>query len=66
MFFELELTNLKSGRSRRNANTCKPGSNNTKCCLYDLVIDFEKIGWGFVIAPKRCWFFLKLFYNLVI
>uniref|UniRef100_A0A1I8BN30 TGF_BETA_2 domain-containing protein n=1 Tax=Meloidogyne hapla TaxID=6305 RepID=A0A1I8BN30_MELHA len=53
MFFELELTNLKSGRSRRNANTCKPGSNNTKCCLYDLVIDFEKIGWGFVIAPKR-------------
>uniref|UniRef100_A0A183C999 TGF_BETA_2 domain-containing protein n=1 Tax=Globodera pallida TaxID=36090 RepID=A0A183C999_GLOPA len=54
MFLELELIPLKGGRSRRNLNMCRPGQNSTqKCCLYDLVIDFEKIGWGFVIAPKR-------------
>ncbi|KAI6177416.1 DAF-7 protein [Aphelenchoides bicaudatus] len=43
-------------RSRRNANSpqiCQVGHNNTKCCLYDLMIDFEKVGWDFVIAPKR-------------
>lgn len=47
-----------STRSRRNllqSNICDPtklNSTNT-CCLYDLMIDFEKVGWDFVIAPKR-------------
>lgn len=53
MFLELEMINLKSGgRSRRNPHhVCTSAAD--KCCLHDLVIDFEKIGWDFVIAPKR-------------
>lgn len=54
---ELEILDggHRIGRSRRNTqpNVCRPGSNETKCCLYDLMIDFEKVGWDFVIAPKR-------------
>lgn len=53
MFLELELYDYGSGRSRRNTNTCQPGANETKCCLYDLTIDFEEANWGFIIAPKR-------------
>jgi hypothetical protein len=55
MYLELELFDMPS-RNRRNANApqvCQAGSNNSKCCLYDLMIDFEKVGWDFVIAPKR-------------
>ncbi|KAI6226490.1 DAF-7 protein [Aphelenchoides fujianensis] len=54
MYLELEMFDMP-GRSRRNANpqTCTAGSNETKCCLYDLMIDFEKVGWDFVLAPKR-------------
>jgi hypothetical protein len=52
MYLELELFDMPS-RSRRNANqpqVCQAGQNNTKCCLYDLMIDFEKVGWEFVIG----------------
>lgn len=52
MFLELELID-GSGRSKRTSNICQTGTNETKCCLYDLMIDFEKVGWEFVIAPKR-------------
>uniref|UniRef100_A0A915DPV3 TGF-beta family profile domain-containing protein n=1 Tax=Ditylenchus dipsaci TaxID=166011 RepID=A0A915DPV3_9BILA len=55
MFLELEVYDY-GGRQRRSApNVCRTGQSNnqTKCCLYDLVIDFEKVGWEFVIAPKR-------------
>uniref|UniRef100_A0AC34QK03 TGF-beta family profile domain-containing protein n=1 Tax=Panagrolaimus sp. JU765 TaxID=591449 RepID=A0AC34QK03_9BILA len=52
MFLELELLD-GSGRGKRAANICTAGTNETKCCLYDLMIDFEKVGWEFVIAPKR-------------
>lgn len=53
MYLELEMIG-SSGRSKRSApKVCEAGSNETKCCLYDLVIDFEKVGWEFVIAPKR-------------
>ncbi|KAL3070895.1 hypothetical protein niasHS_017020 [Heterodera schachtii] len=53
MFLELQTYPLKSGRSRRHVQMCRPGQNTTqKCCLYDLMIDFESIGWNFVIAPK--------------
>ena len=52
MFLELEVID-ENGRSKRAPNICTAGSNETKCCLYDLMIDFEKVGWEFVIAPKR-------------
>jgi hypothetical protein len=55
MYLELQVFDMPS-RSRRGVTTpqtCQAGSNETKCCLYDLVIDFEKAGWEFVIAPKR-------------
>lgn len=53
MYLELELFDMPS-RTRRNANSpqvCQAGSNDTKCCLYDLMIDFEKVGWDFVSRP---------------
>lgn len=56
MFLEIEmLEETSSGRSRRfaNRNLCQQSSNITSCCLYDLIIDFEKVGWEFVVAPKR-------------
>jgi len=53
-FLELETFDFRSGRNRRNSqNLCRVEANQTGCCLYDLVIDFEKVGWEFVIAPKR-------------
>lgn len=53
MYLELELIG-SSGRSKRSSpQVCQAGSNETKCCLYDLIIDFEKVGWDFVIAPRR-------------
>lgn len=57
MFMEIEALNSGHGVSRLRRSTlpnvCRPGSNKTKCCLYNLMIDFEKVGWDFVIAPKR-------------
>ena len=52
MFLELELLD-GSTRHKRTPHTCQAEANETKCCLYDLMIDFEKVGWEFVIAPKR-------------
>ncbi|CAD5216555.1 unnamed protein product [Bursaphelenchus okinawaensis] len=52
-YLEFEIFDMP-GRSRRSTpNVCHAGQNETKCCLYDLIIDFEKVGWEFVIAPKR-------------
>ena len=55
MFLELELYDYGGRQRRSNPHVCRQGANNNQssCCLYDLVIDFEKVGWEFVIAPKR-------------
>jgi len=54
IFLELETYDYRSGRNRRSSqNSCRVEANRTNCCLFDLVIDFEKVGWEFVIAPKR-------------
>ncbi|KAI1726118.1 transforming growth factor beta like domain-containing protein [Ditylenchus destructor] len=55
MFLELELYDNGGRQRRSNPHVCRQGANNNQssCCLYDLVIDFEKVGWEFVIAPKR-------------
>lgn len=53
MILEIAMTDAGSRNKRSHQNTCQMGGNDTKCCLYDLMIDFEKVGWNFVIAPKR-------------
>uniref|UniRef100_A0A8R1HVA6 TGF_BETA_2 domain-containing protein n=1 Tax=Caenorhabditis japonica TaxID=281687 RepID=A0A8R1HVA6_CAEJA len=48
----LQLSIVRAGRPRRNAvPVCTKENPSTGCCLYDLMIDFEKIGWGWIIAP---------------
>lgn len=41
-------------RTRRNiGRDCDEESNETICCRYPLIVDFEAIGLDFIIAPKR-------------
>ncbi|CAI5443968.1 unnamed protein product [Caenorhabditis angaria] len=44
-----------SSRKRRDtsAAVCHADSKEKTCCLYDLEIDFEKIGWDWIVAPDR-------------
>lgn len=45
----------RAGRRRRNAppQDCKEGDGEERCCRYPLVVDFEEMGWDWVIAPKK-------------
>lgn len=41
-------------RIRRNAGlNCDEASDETNCCRYPLIVDFELIGFDFIIAPKK-------------
>uniref|UniRef100_A0A1I7UJS0 TGF_BETA_2 domain-containing protein n=1 Tax=Caenorhabditis tropicalis TaxID=1561998 RepID=A0A1I7UJS0_9PELO len=56
----LQLSTKHSGvvtvsRSRRSTATpvCTKENPSAGCCLYDLVIEFDKIGWDWIIAPPK-------------
>ncbi|GMR43336.1 hypothetical protein PMAYCL1PPCAC_13531, partial [Pristionchus mayeri] len=40
-------------RRRKRQAHCTPDMKEKGCCLYDLVVDFEQIGWKFIIAPLK-------------
>ncbi|GMS90078.1 hypothetical protein PENTCL1PPCAC_12253, partial [Pristionchus entomophagus] len=40
-------------RRRKRQAHCTPEMKEKGCCLYDLVVDFEQIGWKFIIAPLK-------------
>ncbi|KAF8359780.1 daf-7, partial [Pristionchus pacificus] len=40
-------------RRRRRQAHCTPDMKEKSCCLYDLIVDFEQIGWKFIIAPLK-------------
>ncbi|GMT19941.1 hypothetical protein PFISCL1PPCAC_11238, partial [Pristionchus fissidentatus] len=39
-------------RKKRQAH-CTPEMAEKGCCLYELVVDFDQIGWKFIIAPLK-------------
>jgi len=48
----------KDGAKRRAKRSpvkmdCNEKDNETRCCRYPLVLDFESFGWDWVIAPKK-------------
>ncbi|CAG9832124.1 unnamed protein product [Diabrotica balteata] len=52
-FVEISTVEAKH-RVRRNIGlNCDDESNETICCRYPLMVDFEAIGLDFIIAPKR-------------
>ena len=40
-------------RKRRLARICTEQSVEPNCCRYPLSVDFSKLGWNFIIAPRR-------------
>ncbi|CAO4368098.1 unnamed protein product [Caenorhabditis nigoni] len=50
-----QSTNSTLRRSRRSpsAAICATSQPSEGCCLYDLIVEFNKIGWDWVIAPPR-------------
>jgi len=49
----LVVGTVESGRRRlrRTPDSCPP----SRCCLYELYIDFARIGWDFVLSPGGYW-----------
>ena len=53
-FLEVYLSEGRKRRTRRAMGlNCMESFNETRCCRYPLTVDFEAIGWDFIIAPKR-------------
>ncbi|XP_030066359.1 growth/differentiation factor 8 [Microcaecilia unicolor] len=52
-FLEVKVMD-KPKRSRRDFGLeCDERSTEARCCRYPLTVDFEAIGWDWIIAPKR-------------
>lgn len=52
----LEILTSQSSQRRRKRFTnmkCTEEDNETRCCRYPLMVDFEKFGWNWIIAPKK-------------
>lgn len=53
----IDLVTKEGAKSRRKREVlrldCQEGDQEKRCCRYPLVVDFEKFGWDWVIAPKR-------------
>lgn len=55
-YLEIFVKNKKRRRRRRTPGIgleCGRGSNEKRCCRYPLIVDLRKIGWDFIVAPKR-------------
>uniref|UniRef100_UPI003590236A growth/differentiation factor 8-like n=1 Tax=Myxine glutinosa TaxID=7769 RepID=UPI003590236A len=52
-FLEVQLTELGKRSRRATGLDCSEASNESRCCRYSLVVDFEAFGWDWIIAPKR-------------
>ena len=52
----MELSTETKGQNRRkrmSGLTCNEKSEEVRCCLYPLTVDFEEFGWDWIIAPRR-------------
>ncbi|XP_056639911.1 growth/differentiation factor 8 isoform X1 [Diorhabda sublineata] len=52
-FIEISTVEAKHRVRRSMGLNCDDDSNETICCRYPLMVDFEAIGLDFIIAPKR-------------
>lgn len=53
MFLSVTLLSEAKSRRRRSPAVCLPEDQEPGCCLYDLIVDFQEIGWKFIIAPHK-------------
>lgn len=52
----LQLSTRPKGSRKRRSHAkpvCNAEAQSKGCCLYDLEIEFEKIGWDWIVAPPR-------------
>ncbi|KAG8558664.1 hypothetical protein GDO81_017095 [Engystomops pustulosus] len=52
-FIEVKVTDAPKRFRRESGIDCDDHSAETMCCRYPLLVDFEAIGWDWVIAPKK-------------
>uniref|UniRef100_A0A1B0DDS2 TGF-beta family profile domain-containing protein n=2 Tax=Phlebotomus papatasi TaxID=29031 RepID=A0A1B0DDS2_PHLPP len=53
-YIEIVTKDRRHRRPKRSTSlTCRENENETRCCRYPLVVDFDKFGWDWVIAPKQ-------------
>lgn len=54
-YLEVLMKDGRRSRSKRNLMglNCNENSKETRCCRYPLTVDFDDLGWDWVIAPKR-------------
>ncbi|XP_053327836.1 growth/differentiation factor 8-like [Spea bombifrons] len=52
-FMEIKITDTPKRYKRDSCLDCDEFSTETMCCRYPLTVDFEAIGWDWVIAPKK-------------
>ncbi|XP_037542207.1 growth/differentiation factor 8 [Nematolebias whitei] len=52
-FMEVKLSQGPKRVRRDPGLDCDENSPETRCCRYPLTVDFEDLGFGWVIAPKR-------------
>lgn len=53
-FIEVNLKDSTPQRPRRTIGIdCAANSTEVRCCRFPLLVDFEKFGWDWVIAPKQ-------------
>lgn len=53
-FLEVHTKNRKKRRHKRRAGLeCGFGQLEKRCCRQSLMVDFQTLGWDWIIAPKR-------------
>lgn len=47
--------NMYSKRRKRDIGslTCTENSLESRCCKYNFVVDFRRMGWGWIISPRQ-------------
>ncbi|EPB67460.1 transforming growth factor beta like domain protein [Ancylostoma ceylanicum] len=53
MFMSITLDTEAMSRRKRSPAVCQPEDKEPGCCLYDLTVDFQQMGWKFIIAPHK-------------
>jgi transforming growth factor beta-3 len=55
-FLHIDIDDDRSSRTKRMAHArldCTNGKQSQYCCRYNLVADFDLIGWDFIIQPRH-------------
>ncbi|ETN79379.1 transforming growth factor beta like domain protein, partial [Necator americanus] len=53
MVMSVTLNSEAFSRRKRSPAVCMPEDQEPGCCLYDLTVDFQQMGWKFIIAPHK-------------